>query len=121
MRIARCLLWSRGIAGTEYSHHRAGHWRRIWKQGTDLSWLCLRRGGFTHLGVPVKWIETRSENLQSTGFARDYHMKAEIAADQDGKVKAMRVKTLADHGAFNAAAQPTKFPAGLVQHLHRFV
>ena len=65
------------------------------------------------LGRPVKWIETRSENLQSTGFARDYHMTAEIAADKDGKVKAMRVKTLADHGAFNAAAQPTKFPAGL--------
>ena len=65
------------------------------------------------LGVPVKWIETRSENLQSTGFARDYHMTAEIAADQNGKVKALRVKTLADHGAFNAAAQPTKFPAGL--------
>jgi carbon-monoxide dehydrogenase large subunit len=65
------------------------------------------------LGVPVKWVETRSENLQSTGFARDYHMTAEIAADRDGKVKALRVKTLADHGAFNAAAQPTKFPAGL--------
>ena len=28
-------------------------------------------------------------------------------------MKALRVKTLADHGAFNAAAQPTKFPAGL--------
>ena len=65
------------------------------------------------LGLPVKWIETRSENLQSTGFARDYHMTAEIAAGADGKVKALRVKTLADHGAFNAAAQPTKFPAGL--------
>ncbi len=65
------------------------------------------------LGVPVKWIETRSENLQSTGFARDYHMTAELAADKEGKIKAMRVKTLADHGAFNAAAQPTKFPAGL--------
>jgi aerobic carbon-monoxide dehydrogenase large subunit len=65
------------------------------------------------LGVPVKWIETRSENLQSTGFARDYHMTAELAADKDGKIKAMRVKTLADHGAFNGAAQPTKFPAGL--------
>ena len=65
------------------------------------------------LGRPVKWIETRSENLQSTGFARDYHMTAEIAADQDGKMQALRVKTLADHGAFNAAAQPTKFPAGL--------
>jgi len=62
---------------------------------------------------PVKWIETRSENLQSTGFARDYHMTAEIAADGEGKVTALRVKTLADHGAFNAAAQPSKFPAGL--------
>ncbi len=65
------------------------------------------------LGRPVKWIETRSENLQSTGFARDYHMTAELAADKEGMIKAMRVKTLADHGAFNAAAQPTKFPAGL--------
>lgn len=65
------------------------------------------------LGAPVKWIETRSENLQSTGFARDYHMTAELAADKDGKMKGLRVKTLADHGAFNAAAQPTKFPAGL--------
>ncbi len=65
------------------------------------------------LGRPVKWIETRSENLQSTGFARDYHMTAELAASQDGKIQALRVKTLADHGAFNAAAQPTKFPAGL--------
>jgi aerobic carbon-monoxide dehydrogenase large subunit len=65
------------------------------------------------LGRPVKWIETRSENLQSTGFARDYHMTAELAADQDGKLRGLRVKTLADHGAFNAAAQPSKFPAGL--------
>jgi len=64
-------------------------------------------------GAPVKWVETRSENLQSTGFARDYHMTAELAADKNGKMKALRVKTLADHGAFNAAAQPTKFPAGL--------
>src|SRR5271165_3523204 len=62
---------------------------------------------------PVKWIETRSENLQSTGFARDYHMTAELAATKAGKIQGMRVKTLADHGAFNAAAQPTKFPAGL--------
>jgi carbon-monoxide dehydrogenase large subunit len=64
-------------------------------------------------GLPVKWIETRTENLMSTGFARDYHMTAEIAAEKDGTMKALRVKTLADHGAFNAAAQPSKFPAGL--------
>ncbi len=64
-------------------------------------------------GKPVKWIEDRTENLCSTGFGRDYHIKAEIAADKDGTVKALRVYTLADHGAFDAAAQPTKFPAGL--------
>ncbi|MBE3557751.1 MAG: carbon-monoxide dehydrogenase large subunit [Ktedonobacteraceae bacterium] len=64
-------------------------------------------------GKPVKWIEDRSENLSSTGFARDYHIHAEIAADKNGTVHALRVHTLADHGAFDAAAQPTKFPAGL--------
>src|SRR5438477_2070748 len=35
-------------------------------------------------GKPVKWIEDRSENIGSTGFARDYHIHAEIAADKDG-------------------------------------
>jgi len=63
-------------------------------------------------GRPVKWMEDRSENLMSTAFARDYHMHGEIAAARDGTILALRVKVLADHGAFNGAAQPTKFPAG---------
>jgi carbon-monoxide dehydrogenase large subunit len=63
-------------------------------------------------GKPVKWVEDRSENLMSTGFARDYHMKGSIAASRDGKIRAVRVDVLADHGAFNATAQPTKYPAG---------
>jgi len=63
-------------------------------------------------GRPVKWVEDRSENLMSTCFARDYHMHGEIAASRDGKILALRAKVLADHGAFNATAQPTKFPAG---------
>ncbi|GAB2824742.1 aerobic carbon-monoxide dehydrogenase large subunit [Actinoallomurus bryophytorum] len=63
-------------------------------------------------GRPVKWVEDRSENLMTTSFARDYHMSGSIAATRDGKVLGVRVKTLADHGAFNGSAQPTKFPAG---------
>jgi aerobic carbon-monoxide dehydrogenase large subunit len=63
-------------------------------------------------GKPVKWMEDRSENLMSTGFARDYHMRGEVAATRDGKIRALRVKVIADHGAFNGTAQPTKFPAG---------
>ncbi|WP_105034668.1 aerobic carbon-monoxide dehydrogenase large subunit [Cryobacterium aureum] len=63
-------------------------------------------------GKPVKWVEDRSENLMSTSFARDYIMQGEIAATRDGKILALRTNVLADHGAFNATAQPTKYPAG---------
>ncbi|KQN91227.1 aerobic carbon-monoxide dehydrogenase large subunit [Arthrobacter sp. Leaf69] len=63
-------------------------------------------------GKPVKWVEDRSENLMSTSFARDYIMQGEIAATKDGKILAVRTNVLADHGAFNATAQPTKYPAG---------
>ena len=65
------------------------------------------------LGVPVKWVESRTENLASTSFARDYYMTAEIGAEKDGRVRALKVATLADHGAFDAAADPSRFPAGL--------
>ena len=57
-------------------------------------------------------MEDRAENLMSTSFARDYHMHTEIAATQAGKILALRVNVIADHGAFNNTAQPTKFPAG---------
>jgi carbon-monoxide dehydrogenase large subunit len=39
-------------------------------------------------------------------------MMGEVASTKDGKIQAVRVKVIADHGAFNATAQPTKFPAG---------
>jgi carbon-monoxide dehydrogenase large subunit len=63
-------------------------------------------------GRPVKWMEDRTENLTSTGFARDYLMRGRIAADRDGRMRGLRVDVLADHGAFNATAQPSKYPAG---------
>jgi carbon-monoxide dehydrogenase large subunit len=65
------------------------------------------------LGKPVKWIEDRSENLTADSFARDYHLDAELAADEDGKLLGLRVKGLADHGCSDSAANPSKFPAGL--------
>jgi carbon-monoxide dehydrogenase large subunit len=63
-------------------------------------------------GKPVKWVEDRSECLMSTTFARDYHMHGEIAATADGTIVGLRAKVLADHGAYNAVAQPSKYPAG---------
>ena len=73
---------------------------------------CCAIVGSIVTGKPVKWMEDRSENLMSTAFARDYHMHGEIAATRDGKILGLRVDVLADHGAFNGTAQPTKFPAG---------
>jgi carbon-monoxide dehydrogenase large subunit len=65
------------------------------------------------LGRPVKWTEDRYENLVSTAFARDYIMTGEIAATRDGRILGVRATVLADHGAFNAVAVPTRYPAGL--------
>ena len=65
------------------------------------------------VGKPVKWIEDRSENLQADSFARDYHIHAEMAATKEGKITGLKVKTIADHGYTDAAADPSKFPAGL--------
>ena len=65
------------------------------------------------LGRPVKWVEDRVENISSTGFARDYHMDGELAATSDGRITGLRVNVVADHGAFDACADPSKYPAGL--------
>jgi carbon-monoxide dehydrogenase large subunit len=65
------------------------------------------------LGKPVKWVESRSENLISTGFARDYHMKGELALTNEGRILGLRVEMLSDQGAFFSDAQPTQFRAGL--------
>ena len=65
------------------------------------------------LGRPIKWMESRAENLMSTSFARDYHMVGEIAATREGEILGVRSTILADHGAFNAHAQPgEQYPTG---------
>jgi carbon-monoxide dehydrogenase large subunit len=64
------------------------------------------------LGRPVKWVEDRTGNLISTGFARDYHMHGELAL-KDGRITGLRVKLLSDNGAFFSDAQPTSCKAGL--------
>src|SRR5499426_2567870 len=60
------------------------------------------------IGRPVKWVEDRTGNLISTGFARDYHMRGELAV-KDGRMTGLRATLLSDQGAFFADAQPTKF------------
>ncbi len=63
---------------------------------------------------PVKWIEDKSGNLISTGFARDVYLDGEMALRRDGKILGVRIHTDADHGAFFSDAQPSKFKIGLM-------
>ncbi|MBD0283293.1 MAG: carbon-monoxide dehydrogenase large subunit, partial [Thermoleophilaceae bacterium] len=65
------------------------------------------------LGRPVKWVEDRTGNLISTGFARDFHMSGDLALRDDGTMLALRVRMLSDQGYAYADAQPTKLKAGL--------
>ncbi|HEY6930176.1 MAG TPA: aerobic carbon-monoxide dehydrogenase large subunit [Thermoanaerobaculia bacterium] len=65
------------------------------------------------IGKPVKWVEDRMENLQADSFARDYHITARLGAKKDGTMTGLEIKTVADHGYADAAANPSKFPAGL--------
>ncbi len=66
------------------------------------------------LGKPVKWIEDKTGNLISTGFARDMYLRSEIALRSDGKILGVRFHADSDNGAFFADAQPTKFKIGLL-------
>ncbi|WP_020674191.1 xanthine dehydrogenase family protein molybdopterin-binding subunit [Amycolatopsis nigrescens] len=52
------------------------------------------------LGRPVKWVETRRENLVATTHGRDHAMRVEVAANRDGKIVALRVRGTANVGAY---------------------
>ena len=49
-------------------------------------------------GRPVKWVESRRENYQSTIHGRDHISYLEIAARRDGEMTGLKVKTFANLG-----------------------
>jgi carbon-monoxide dehydrogenase large subunit len=62
------------------------------------------------LGVPVKWIEERSEAFVATTHGRDIIGYVDVAARRDGKVLGLKMRLIADIGAYNmllTAAIPT--------------
>ncbi len=49
-------------------------------------------------GRPVKWVESRRENYQSTNHGRDHITYLEIAGKRDGEITGLKVKTYANLG-----------------------
>jgi carbon-monoxide dehydrogenase large subunit len=58
------------------------------------------------LGQPVKWIETRSENMTVAHQGRDQIAQVKMGAKRDGTLTAWHVKILADFGAYNMILTP---------------
>jgi carbon-monoxide dehydrogenase large subunit len=52
------------------------------------------------LGRPVKWIETRSENMTYTHHGRDQIAYVTVGAKSDGTLMALRVRMINDLGAY---------------------
>ena len=62
------------------------------------------------LGIPIKWIEDRSEAFLATIHGRDIIGYVDLAAKRDGTVLGMKLRLVADIGAYNmllTAAIPT--------------
>ncbi|HEY2652418.1 MAG TPA: xanthine dehydrogenase family protein molybdopterin-binding subunit [Solirubrobacteraceae bacterium] len=58
------------------------------------------------LGMPVKWIETRSENMLAAHQGRDQIDYVRMGAKRDGAITAWHVKIIADLGAYNMLLTP---------------
>jgi carbon-monoxide dehydrogenase large subunit len=50
-------------------------------------------------GRPVKWIQSRAENLLAGGHAREMHLTYEVAYKKDGQITGLRARVVADVGA----------------------
>lgn len=56
--------------------------------------------------LPVRWVEERSENSYATIHGRGQVQYVELAADENGKLTAVRVRIVADMGAYLQLVTP---------------
>jgi len=66
----------------------------LYPEETALVWASKR------VGRPIKWTAERSESFLTDAHGRDHLTTAELAMDADGRFLAMRVKTIANMGAY---------------------
>ena len=66
--------------------------------------MCIMLAG-PKLGVPVKWVEDRRENLLAAGKSRHEHAFVRMAFDEDGAIQAAQIDFMQDCGAY-----PTPWP-----------
>ena len=69
-----------------------------------LGWLSRQ------VGRPVRWLETRSENMVGLGHGRGQHQTIEIGGRRDGTVEAYRLTVLQEAGAYGEIGRDPPVP-----------
>lgn len=88
----------------------------LYPEETTVSWASKQ------LGRPVRWTSDRSESFLTDAHGRDHRTVAELAMDASGQFLGLRVKTLANVGAYltsGATAIPTFYYAPLLSGVYR--
>lgn len=78
------------------------------------------------VGRPVRWVASRTEDLQSSMHGREAVTDGEVAFDRDGRIRALRLRTVANFGAYlmkYSGGPPMRmilFPTGAytIRHVH---
>jgi len=71
-----------------------GYKGKHYPEETIIAWAARR------LRRPIKWVATRSESFVSDNQGRDHLTHAELALDERGLFRALRVETVANLGAY---------------------
>ena len=87
----------------------------LYNEETICSWATRK------INRPVRWTSTRREAFQTDAHGRDHVTEAEMAFDREGKILGLRVKTIANLGAYLstfAPAVPTYLYATLLNGVY---
>jgi carbon-monoxide dehydrogenase large subunit len=89
------------------------------KQGVYVEFFLVAKAAQV-LDRPVKWAETRSENMLAMGHGRAQVHYAELGLKHDGEIVGLRVRSVADAGAYPAVgAFLTFFTQMMSQQVYR--
>src|SRR5437763_8518783 len=72
----------------------------VYAEEALLGWIAIQ------LGKPVKWIETRRENIQATIHGRGQVGYIEVGCRNDGTITGLRYNVFADLGAYHQLLTP---------------
>lgn len=75
----------------------------VYPEDVAVSYACMRAGR------PVKWVESRRENLLTTTHGRGQKQYAELAVRRDGRILGLKIKIISDAGAYTTGAN-TEIP-----------